>query len=486
MGYVSEYGVWYMATFCVFFGGFKGLGGSGIRQWVLPLFQSGRMATLGEYQRLVVLSMVPFGMKPAFGLMSSTFPIGGYSKRWYIRIGSTFSCVSGVMLAVWGVGMSTWLATTTVFLFVIGYVLCDVMFEGSYAEKVGENAVANLKLMNLAWGLTLGFGMVASVWVGMFSGASVSVGSYVPVGGVVVFWVFGMVKPIQEKGRTVREGMWQLKTKLGGAGKVVVALGVCVVLSTHLIYVESALMRVVGVGVLGMGVMVSNYAFLEREIAGPNGFMFVYEVGWISLQGGSEYFYTGGCAGTPHFGYDFYVTWMSVVGGIFGVLGVKLFNDYGGRIGMRQMFVWLGFGRVLLAVFEVMQYERLNVAMGIPDEVFFLVSEGVIGQIFSTFGFMALVGMASALCPSDVEIVYYAMIAGFQNYGQTLAGILGTALLDVGGVYHTTSSDCGYVMMGVVSVIGHMVIPLITIPMGMLMLPTKSIVQMGKKEGVVI
>lgn len=51
------------------------------------------------YQLLATVSRTPWSMKALIGVLSDTFPIQGYHKKWYIFVlgicGTTFFCLLG-------------------------------------------------------------------------------------------------------------------------------------------------------------------------------------------------------------------------------------------------------------------------------------------------------------------------------------------------------------------------------------------------------
>jgi hypothetical protein len=69
-------------------------------------------------------------------------------------------------------------------------------------------------------------------------------------------------------------------------------------------------------------------------------------------------------------------------------------------------------------VFDIIIVQRWNIALGISDKNMFMIGDAIIYDICYTLNFMPAVLLTSKLCPKEIESTTYALLAGFQNFGQ--------------------------------------------------------------------
>lgn len=79
--------------------------------------------------------------------------------------------------------------------------------------------------------------------------------------------------------------------------------------------------------------------------------------------------------------------------------------------------------------------------------------------------------LTSKLCPIGVESTVYALLAGFQNFGQSLSSSLGVLALDEGGIQTPDDALCDLSNLTLLIIIGHIVLPLLTIPLTFWLIP---------------
>lgn len=118
---------------------------------------------------------------------------------------------------------------------------------------------------------------------------------------------------------------------------------------------------------------------------------------------------------------------MGLVGSIFSLLGVLLFDAMLRKVRFLPIFLWGTVISVVLGCTHIFMILRWNLEWGIPDEVFALGEasiQGVVGWICS----MPIFVLAARLCPKGMEATMYATIMSFLNLGGLVGGQLGAAL----------------------------------------------------------
>eukprot|EP00667_Euglena_gracilis_P021348 EG_transcript_23349 len=78
---------------------------------------------------------------------------------------------------------------------------------------------------------------------------------------------------------------------------------------------------------------------------------------------------------------------------------------------------------------DAVQFERLNVRLGIPDPLFLILRHAV--QNTSAMAhFIPGTILMSKLCPAGVESTVYSLLAGYSNFGMTIGNYLGAFCLE--------------------------------------------------------
>ena len=63
--------------------------------------------------------------------------------------------------------------------------------------------------------------------------------------------------------------------------------------------------------------------------------------------------------------------------------------------------------KVCAAMIDIVIVNRWNIAIGIPDEVTYMLGDAIVFQLCATLDFMPAVVLTSKLCPKSVEATVY-------------------------------------------------------------------------------
>ena len=151
------------------------------------------------------------------------------------------------------------------------------------------------------------------------------------------------------------------------------------------------------------GLCAMSFVCLSRQLAKANLYMFLTQALYFSTSGASDYWMTADedCVpGGPHFSYTYYSTFTSVVGSIFSIIGVALFQRTLSGWDFRPVFWVTTMIRVIASLVDIVMVKRWNVTvLGISDHVFYLLGDAIVYQVAYTLDFMPGVG---ALYHNDV------------------------------------------------------------------------------------
>lgn len=194
----------------------------------------------------------------------------------------------------------------------------------------------------------------------------------------------------------------------------------------------------------------------------------------LQLRGAIDVFYTGSAdcvPGGPAFSPSFYFAWSAMIGSIAGIAGVAAFQVFLSRTWFRRAFWTTTVLQVVAAGVDIVLVLRLNRRLGISDRLFFILGNSMLQETVFMLDWMPSVVLISKLCPRGVESTVYALLSGFANYGHAVASSLGALAIDVARIKTPPRGRCDFDNLPLLLVVGHVVLPLLTIPLTWVLIP---------------
>ncbi|KAI5063223.1 hypothetical protein GOP47_0021770 [Adiantum capillus-veneris] len=358
-----------------------------------------------ESQAFEAFVGMPWNIKPIYGLITDTFPIGGFQRWPYLAICGVAGACCLWILSLLSVP-SPWLAT----LLMAGAALCtafpDVVVDAALAEQSRNQPTFASDLQSLSWGsLSLG-GLVGSV----VSGPAVH--SFGPRGAFFLISVAPVLLLV---------AAWAIPEKRLPKGLDRAKFGD--MLKTLQLFKQALKIPAIWRPAL--------YVYLARALC-PD------------ISESMFYWFTDPVVG-PGFSEQF----IGLVGGI-GYLamfvGVGLYNCWFRRYTLRTMFLWPQVAYAFMGLCDTVIVNRWNLQLGIPDRAFVIGDEtftDVIGRL-QLIPFMVL---SARLCPPGVEGTVFAFLMSVSNFGATCASWNGAFLLHQ---LHVSKEDYSNLWLAVV------------------------------------
>lgn len=474
-----EYGTPFLKTLAVAYFGMRGISGSGVYSLALPYYQELLQSDIETYHRTVLFVTFIWAAKPLFGLLSDNLPLWGYKKRYYVVICSCLAGWSSIMLAA---SEPTFSNFWYFFFIVLGIAFTDLLFEAKYSElmNMSQTNISGANIISFAWGLGAFGSAIGSLW-----GSQMASNHQIRHAFVLI-----AIPPILLALRVFNQGMQEAKRVPKSSLKMplviialwligstlVSALAVTKLSSTHAVIVQ---LFCAGLLIHASLRWIPKLEGTETTMAQCNVFLFLAEITAIRLTGATDYFFTADCpsgAGvggldpTPQFTYDFYLGWMPIVASIAGLMGVYIFTVYLQHLPLRYVFQLIAIFRILISGLEVWQASRRNLGH-IDDKLLFFISEGMISPVVSMTYLLPLVAITSRMMPKGNEALTYGILAGYQNFGQSIANSIGLMLIEKSDV----GTNCDFTNYPFLVFCAHILAPLATIPLACFLVPTITI-----------
>jgi hypothetical protein len=460
----ADYGSTYLGVLAAMYLGVKGYSAGVLRSVALPFFQQIHRVTLADYHRMYIVAMVvPWCMKPLAGVFSDLVPIFNYRKKFYVGACGMIAAACTMLIAD-----NSWSSRQAMAMFSIVsscIMMSDLLFEASYSEQLrspGIKLSANL-IVTFVFTLML---------IGMTIGA-VIVGTQADQNRITeVIWSAAppfLLLTLLAAAGTIPEAKSWIAWETINARKHLVVM--CLVLSgaaataaATLFYVHPSTQLAI---ILAESVVViaMSFATLPTTLASCNTFLFLADALRVDLTGATAYFYTDNCVGTPNFTYTFYTSWSTLLGSVFGLIGIALFQRIQHNT-LRQIFAGLTIVQCAAASLELAQATRLNVRWGINDELMYIMGEAMLSPVIQMMYYLPMFVLTSQLVERGSEALTYAILAGTQNFGSMVSTVMGNYF-----IWHYNIADCNFTNLPVGILIGKMVLPILIVPMTYLCLP---------------
>jgi len=460
-----------IAYFVSVYLGLKGGAGGLLRLTWFPLLK-GVGVNSQNFQRYSVLISLPWAAKPFFGMLDFV-PFRGYGKRWYITMAAVAGTSAAVALAVNAQTASAPSITALATIVSAQIALTDIISEGRYVALMKESPDTGATIMTFVWLLMFS----ANIMVALVAGPVADDGN-----AHLLLWI---VAALCAQMLVAARGDWLMDTStavpisqenkwvIWMAGGVIVASGT----TAAFVSVGAWQAQLAGSIAIVVGTVALVHTFMPSPIAQAATFLFLSATLSLRFPGALDYFYTASpeCVpGGPAFSLTFYLTTATLVSALCGIIGVCIFqgtfSSWHYKTLMRLTIVL----RSVVALVDVAIISRATLQAGIPDHVAYLFADSCFGTILATLDTMAMAMLTSFLCPPGTETIVYAIVAGLQNLGGSVAEVAGNAIGTAFGIKFD-GTECEYSNFVSVLLAGTVVLPLVLLPLTATCLPDVAI-----------
>lgn len=336
-----------------------------------------------EVASLVGIAMLPWTIKPFYGLISDSLPILGYHRRPYILISSLLATTAWLTLAFWVKSPAA--ATCAIALTSLAIACSDAITDAVVVERARHESISEAgSLQSFSWAATSLGGILAAYLGGIL---------LEKFGSHVVFAITG-------------------------------ALPLLASLASFAIREQNEL-RVARVWQNQLAQL--RQAFTSKQIILPAAFVFLWQA--TPTADSAFFFFT---TNELHFNPEF-LGRVQLVSSIAGLFGVWLFQRYLKTIPMRQIFVWTTLISTVLGLSSLMLVTHVNRQLGIDDR-WFSMGDNLILSVAGRIAFMPVLVLAARLCPAGVEATLFASLMSIFNLAGLCSYQLGALLTHLLGI----------------------------------------------------
>ncbi|GMH77968.1 hypothetical protein TL16_g07606, partial [Triparma laevis f. inornata] len=340
--------------------------------------------------------VLPWTIKPLYGIISDTFPILGSKRKVYLLLAGIGASLANLGLSFPELrsvfGPENQVAIVVAFsIFASGCIaVTDVVADSIVVEETrkveginnNEDKTAGPNLQSLCWGSAAVGGILSAYSSGQLIETIGPEGVY-RYASILPLLVAGVSYFIEEErsrkaslaAHLVEKPFEEVKSKLGDLKK----------------------------------------AFSDSKVWKPTLFLFLWQA-TPSCDGAFLYFLTDEVGFGPEF-----LGKVKLVTSLAGLIGVVVYNRFLSNAPIKLMLKWCSIIGAILGSTQLILITHTNELLGIPNDLF-VYGDDVILTVLGQVAFMPTLVLAAKLCPVGVEGTLFALLMSIYN----LAGITGS------------------------------------------------------------
>ncbi|KAG0576855.1 hypothetical protein KC19_5G113400 [Ceratodon purpureus] len=343
------------------------------------------------------ITVIPWDVKPLYGLLTDLLPFFGYHRRPYFVLAGLIT-ISVYIVLVFGGKL---LASTALAMFVgasASAAMADVTIDALVAMKSREKPELASHIQTLC-GTCSSAGSLSGF---LLSGLAVAIfGSQFALGIMLVPGILLLVL-----GFTIAEP--RLPRHLWRSGQV------------------------------GKQMKEACFTMWDTmkiaQVWQPSIYMYLTWALVPDISEGKFYWFNDFDVG-PGFSEEF-VGVIYAMGSVGTLLGVAIYHRYLRHWTFRRLLLWSQILLALSGMLDLVLVTRVNRKLLIPDTLFAVVDEAVSSAI-ARIKWMPLLVLAAKLCPPGIEGTFFALLMSIDNVGTLSSSWVGSVLLRVTGIRRT-------------------------------------------------
>lgn len=334
-----------------------------------------------ESQSLLTVMMVPWGIKPLYGIISDSLPLFGYHRKSYMMLCSASGTIATLIFAVPDLVTTPVGAVLVLMLNSLSIAVIDVVIDARVVEmsrldpKYGANDLQSVSWVSMSMGGVLG---------SILSGPAThklgvrGVFGFAAIGPMSIF-IFSTL--MHEAKTTVSRRHWKVSAKRQ----------------------VRQLKGAIGTPVIWMCAL---WVFLSGAISPGYSQVFFY-------------FSTDVLHFTPEF-----LGTVSAFGFMFLMAGTMVYNACFKNMPFRRIFFIAQLSLAIVSLLDIVLVTRANLNVGIPDKAFVL-GDAVIADVISRLKTMPVMVLCAKLCPKGIEGTLFALLMSISNFSRSASEVWG-------------------------------------------------------------
>lgn len=339
-----------------------------------------------QTQFLGSIAIIPWSIKPLYGLLSDRVPVFGKRRKPYLFLAGLLSSIGYFSLALWVHSFTG--AVIAVILYGIGFALADVIVDGIVAEMSHSQKEAG-KLQSICR-------------AALFTGA------------LIVAYLSGI-----------------LVESIGPRNVFLITAFLPLLTSVFALCMKEEQTEVATASFKETWQKIKEA--VNRDLLWACLFLFIWRA-TPSSGGALNYYVIDELGFTPEF-----FGRLTVISRIMSIVGVLIFRKWLIAVSLKKLFVWIIFLSVILSLPSIGLVYGWYEVLGISPQLFAVADEFVSAPL-SEIAFIPLMVLVTRICPKGIEATMFALLASLMNIGLAVSDMGGAFLVKLFDVHQATET----------------------------------------------
>lgn len=359
-----------------------------------------------EVASMVGITMLPWTVKPLYGLISDGFPVFGYRRRPYLLLSSVLGIFAWASMALW-VSTPFW-AIAMIAVGSLSLAFSDAIIDALIVQRARLETDGDAgSLQSFSW-MASSVGAIASAYLS---------GYFLEHFGARFVFEVTAILPLLVGIAAFAIADPRMSTVYTAAPNV----------STNNLEPATLSRNSQRWMSLKFNLLQLRQALTNKAIWLPAAFLFLWQA-TPSADTAFFYFTTNELKFNPEFlgTIRFFASWA-------GLLGVWLFQRFFKTVPTRKIFFWTTIISTLLGLTSLLLVTHVNRLLGIDDRWFSL-GDSLILTVAGRIAFMPVLVLAARICPEGIEATLFAVLMSVINISALCSFQLGAGLTHLLGI----------------------------------------------------
>ena len=411
----------------------KGILMTVVHSSMLPLFRN--QVDSSTLQIYIMIAMLPWSLKPLIGLASDYVLLAGYRKRGWLVVAQVVGMTSATVAAFLAGSPNILLVCCfTGLQFQIA--LFDLLSEAKYSELRNANPSIGSDITTLVQGMHDMGALGALLFVGfMADSGSFRVLFLVALGlsaSPLLPTLLGWLPERREGSRCMALVSLPEGSSWRDELPFIAVVAFCGLSSLAVVALEETpLIGLIVSFVLLTCCLLGSWRVFPPLLTQVALFQVLTTVAQPSMGTALGYFYTANSTclpGGPNFSYSYFIGYTGIVGRIISLVGVLVYQLALSRLRFRPVLLITTILVALAGLSDLSMVLRLNVKLGIPDHVAYMVGEAIMEPLLGKISWIPVVALISMAVAPGREACSFAFMAGIGNFAGMQAKLSGAVI----------------------------------------------------------
>jgi hypothetical protein len=434
---------------------------------VFPLFQSMGVSMQG-IQLIYIITYIPWVIKPLYGIISDLVGLFFYKKLFWLLQASMIGIAAVVVIIINNLQS---IPITVLCLFLMNYQIAflDLLCDGKYSEIMNDNPEVGNSIISYINLLTRIFMIGGTLLAGPIADSNmfgvvfflIAVGSMMTLIAILYDCFpndnFNYIAKINTELLNRYGPIICLILFSGANGLIVLVLQLLQLPPIYIILIQAGFIFIM---------LIISWNLLQKNIVKILLFNIITNVSSPYLGDAIEYYYTS-CDSGPNFSFTFYITYVGIVGELFAIIGIIVYQLFLHKYKNRSLLVLL---KIIISLTPIIDIIIMLITFSGVKVLFYI--KIIIQRFFYAQYQILIFSLISKSCLTDIEASTYAFMSGMYDFAGLISSYEGLIVYNVMGL-EAQKNDCSLGNLWLAILLFNVILPIIAALATAFLIPNK-------------